>query len=129
LEALSGLVEGGPRESQPWGSALNRLENPGFINGDLDPGPGIEWEQVIEAALEVRERFKEFGLESFVKTSGGKGLHVVAPLKPKAGWDEVKAFAKALADAMATDDSSRYVATVSKAKRKGKILVEIGRAS
>ena len=124
LEGLIGLVQGGTLEIHPWGSTLNNLEKPDFINMDLDPGPGIEWEQVIEAALEVRERFKEFGLESFVKTSGGKGLHVVAPLKPKAGWDEVKAFAKALADAMATDDSSRYVATVSKAKRKGKILVD-----
>lgn len=124
LAGLIGLVQGGTLEIHPWGSTLDNLEKPDFINMDLDPGPGIEWPQIIEAALEVRARMADLGLESFVKTSGGKGLHVVAPLKPKAGWVEVKAFAKEIADAMAADDGSRYVATVSKAKRKGKILVD-----
>jgi bifunctional non-homologous end joining protein LigD len=79
---------------------------------------------VIEAAHEVRERLAVAGLESFVKTSGGKGLHVVAPLEPSAGWDEVKAFAKGIADAMASDAPGSFVATVTKWKRKGKILVD-----
>src|SRR3546814_12115811 len=63
-------------------------------------------------------------LASFVKTSGGKGLHVVAPLKPRAGWDEVKPFAKSIADAMAADAPERFVATVAKSKRKGRILID-----
>ena len=124
LPGLLGLVQGGVLEIHPWGSQLTDLERPDFINMDLDPGPDVPWPQVIEAALEVRERLSAAGLESFVKTSGGKGLHVVAPLKPRAGWDEVKAFAKAVADAMASDSPGRYVATVTKAKRKGKVLVD-----
>jgi bifunctional non-homologous end joining protein LigD len=75
---------------------LADLERPDLITMDLDPGPGVDWTDVIAAALEVRQRLADAGLDSFVKTSGGKGLHVVAPLKPKAGWDEVKAFAKAM---------------------------------
>jgi len=124
LKGLIGLVQGGTLEIHPWGANLKNLEKPDSINMDLDPGPGVEWPEVIEAAIEVRERLAAFGLKSFVKTSGGKGLHVVAPLKPKALWEDVKAFAKGIADSMAEDDSSRYVATVSKAKRKGKILID-----
>jgi bifunctional non-homologous end joining protein LigD len=84
----------------------------------------VSWAAIIEAALEVRERLREVDLESFVKTSGGKGLHVVAPLKPKAQWPEAKAFAKGIADAMASDSPDRYVATVTKSKRKGKTLID-----
>jgi bifunctional non-homologous end joining protein LigD len=91
---------------------------------DLDPGPDVDWAGVIAAAGEVRERLRKGGLESFVKTSGGKGLHVVAPLEPRAEWDEVKRFTKAIADAMASDSPGRFVATVTKSKRKGKILVD-----
>ena len=124
LPGLLGLVQGAALEIHPWGAQLGDLERPDYINMDLDPGPGVAWAQVIEAALEVRERLREAGLESFVKTSGGKGLHVVAPLKPRAEWPEVKAFAKSIADAMASDDPDRYVATVTKSKRKGKTLVD-----
>jgi bifunctional non-homologous end joining protein LigD len=73
---------------------------------------------------EVHERLRSAGLESFVKTSGGKGLLVVEPLKPVAGWDDVKAFTKRVADAMSADSPDRFVATVPKSKRKGKILVD-----
>ncbi len=124
LEGLIGLVQGGVLEIHPWGATLDALEAPDMVNIDLDPGPGVSWERVIEAALEVRTRFEAMGLTGFVKTSGGKGLHVVAPLKPKTEWPEAKAAMKALADAMAKDSPSDYVATVSKAKRKGKILID-----
>ncbi|WEX07502.1 DNA ligase D [Chelativorans sp. AA-79] len=124
LPGLVGLVQGGTLEIHPWGSQLDDLEHPDLINMDLDPGPGVAWDKVIEAAREVRERLARAGLESFVKTSGGKGLHVVAPLKPRADWTEVKAFAKGIADAMASDSPERFVATVTKAKRKGKILID-----
>ena len=117
-------MQGGVLEIHPWGSSLDDLERPDLINMDLDPGPGVAWATVLEAAEEVRERLRAAGLESFVKTSGGKGLHVVAPLAPQAGWDEAKAFAKGIADAMASDTPERFVATVSKSKRKGRILVD-----
>src|SRR3546814_9072225 len=100
------------------------MEQPDMIIMDLDPGPGVEWQQVIEAAQEVRERLEKLGLAAFLKTSGGKGLHVVSPLKPDAGWDVVKPFTKRIADAMAADSPDRFVATVTKSKRKGKILVD-----
>lgn len=124
LAGLLGLVQAGALEIHPWGATLKDMERPDYITLDLDPGPGVEWKDVIRAAQDVRERLAAKGLASFVKTTGGKGLHVVAPLNPKAGWDEVKAFAKAIADSMAEDEPGRYVATVAKAKRKGKILID-----
>jgi bifunctional non-homologous end joining protein LigD len=124
LPGLLGLVQGGVLEVHPWGAQLTDLERPDFINIDLDPGPGVAWPEVIDAAVEVKERLGKSGLECFVKTSGGKGLHVVAPLRPRAEWPEVKAFAKGIADAMTSDSPDRFVATVTKAKRKGKTLVD-----
>jgi bifunctional non-homologous end joining protein LigD len=124
LPGLLGLVQGGCLEIHPWGSRLDDLERPDFITMDLDPGDEVEWTEVIAAAGEVRERFRQAGLESFVKTSGGKGLHVVAPLEPEAQWDKVKSFTKAVADAMASDSPDRFVATIRKSKRKGKILID-----
>src|SRR5690606_21680976 len=115
---------GGALEIHPWGARLDDLERPDMITMDLDPGPGVPWTRVIEAAQEVCERLDRKGLASFVKTSGGKGLHVVAPLKPRAGWEEVKAFAKGIADGMAADSPDRFVATVTKARRNGKILID-----
>jgi bifunctional non-homologous end joining protein LigD len=91
---------------------------------DLDPGEGVPWERVIAGAREVRERLEAAGLAAFVKTSGGKGLHVVAPLRPAAGWDEVKEFARGIAASMASDTPDRFVATIAKSKRKGRILVD-----
>jgi bifunctional non-homologous end joining protein LigD len=79
---------------------------------------------VIEAAHETRDRLKDAGLTPFIKTSGGKGLHVVAPLKPTTEWAAVKAFTKGIADAMATDSPDRFVSTITKSKRRGKILVD-----
>lgn len=124
LPGLLGLVQGGVLEIHPWGAPLSDLEKPDLINMDLDPGPGVAWPTIIEAAREVKERLGDAGLTSFVKTSGGKGLHVVAPLKPKAGWVEVKAFAKGIAEAMAADAPEHFVATVAKSKRHGRILVD-----
>ncbi|MGZ3218156.1 DNA ligase D [Paracoccus sp. T5] len=124
LAGLIGLVQGGALEIHPWGAQIDDLERPDFITMDLDPGPGVAWNDVIAAALEVRERLAAAGLASFVKTSGGKGLHVVAPLKPRAGWDQVKGFAKGIAEAMAADSPNAYVATITKSKRKGKTLID-----
>ncbi len=124
LDGLLGLVQSAVLEIHPWGSTVADWEHPDMIVMDLDPGEDVRWDAVIEAAREVRQRLQDAGLAAFVKTSGGKGLHVVAPLKPKAGWPAVKAFTKSLAEAMASDAPERYVATIAKAKRRGKILID-----
>ncbi len=124
LDGLTALVQMATLEIHPWGSTTADWERPDMIVMDLDPGEGVPWATTIEAAREVRDRLREAGLTSFVKTSGGKGLHVVAPVKPKADWPAVKAWTKAMADAMAADSPQRYVATITKAKRTGKILID-----
>ncbi|CAN7271643.1 DNA ligase D [Phyllobacterium sp. LjRoot231] len=124
LDGLIGLVQSAVLEIHPWGSTIADWERPDMIIMDLDPGEGVPWEQVIAGAQETRQRLEQAGLSAFIKTSGGKGLHVVAPLKPKAAWPEVKAFTKALADSMASDSPDRYVSTITKSRRTGKILID-----
>lgn len=124
LDGLTGLVQAATLEIHPWGSTVEDWERPDTIIMDLDPGDGVPWETVIAAAGEVRQRLEDAGLAAFVKTSGGKGLHVVAPLKPRADWAQVKAFTKAIADAMAADTPARFVSTITKSLRRGKILVD-----
>ena len=124
FDGLIALVQSAALEIHPWGSMVDDWERPDMIVMDLDPGEDVAWTSVIAAAQEVRERLKSAGLEAFVKTSGGKGLHVVAPVKPKAEWPAVKAFTKAIADAMAADSPERFVSTITKAKRHGKVLID-----
>lgn len=124
LDGLLGLVQAAVLEIHPWGATVADWERPDTIVMDLDPGEGVAWQDVIAAAQEVRQRLTDAGLAAFVKTSGGKGLHVVSPLKPQADWAAIKAFTKGLADAMAADTPDRFVATISKSKRHGKILVD-----
>nr|WP_245432680.1 non-homologous end-joining DNA ligase [Mesorhizobium loti] len=124
FDGLIGLVQAATLEIHPWQAPLADLEHPDQIVMDLDPGEGISWQDLIDAALEVRTRLQKAGLNAFVKTTGGKGIHVVAPLKPVTGWEDVKAFAKAIADDMASDSPDRYVATITKSKRAGHILID-----
>ncbi|HWA48699.1 MAG TPA: DNA ligase D [Dongiaceae bacterium] len=124
FDGLIGLVQGATLEIHPWGARIRDLERPDYITMDLDPGEGVAWSRVIEAAKEVRDRLEQAGLKAFLKTSGGKGLHVVAPLKPKAEWPAVKDFTKGIAEAMAKDSPQKYVATITKSKRRGKILID-----
>jgi bifunctional non-homologous end joining protein LigD len=124
LEGLISLVQAGVLEIHPWGSRVETLEQPDRIIFDLDPGEDVPWGQVIAAALDVRERLERVGLQSFVKTSGGKGLHVVAPIAPEADWDTAKAFTQDVAEAMAADRPELYVAKMTKSLRTGKIFVD-----
>jgi bifunctional non-homologous end joining protein LigD len=124
LDGLIALVQSGVLEIHPWGSRIASVEQPDRVTIDLDPAEDVAWTTLIEAALEVRERLRARGLESFVKTTGGKGLHVVFPLTPKAQWDEVKAFAQQIAEEMAKDSPARYVATMAKRVRTGRIFVD-----
>jgi bifunctional non-homologous end joining protein LigD len=124
FDGLMALVQSAALEIHPWGSTISNWERPDMIVMDLDPGEDVPWTSVIAAAAEVRDRLKAAGLASFVKTSGGKGLHVVSPVKPKAEWPAVKAFTKGIADSMAADSPDRFVSTIPKARRHGRILID-----
>jgi bifunctional non-homologous end joining protein LigD len=124
LAGLVGLVQGGALEIHGWQARFDALETPDQIVMDLDPGEGVDWPALVAAAAETRARLERAGLGAFVKSSGGKGLHVVAPLAPQAGWEAVKGFAKGIAEAMAAEAPDRFVATIAKAKRRGRILVD-----
>ncbi|MHC2302487.1 DNA ligase D [Rhizobium mongolense] len=124
FDGLVALVQSAVLEIHPWGATTDNWEKPDMITMDLDPGGEVAWDNVIAAAREIKERLEAEGLAGFVKTSGGKGLHVVTPLKPKAGWAEVKAFAKRLADTMAAESPDRYIAKATKAERTGKIFID-----
>ena len=124
LEGLIGLVQRGVLEFHTWGSTADRLENPERITFDLDPGPGVAWGAVLDAARLVRRRLSDRGLVSFAKTTGGKGLHVVVPLIGRNDWEEVYGFSRALAEAVVRQEPARFTATMSKAKRTGKIFID-----
>lgn len=124
LAGLVALAQMGTLEIHTWGCHADAPERPDQLVLDLDPGPGITWEQVADAAFEARRRLAALGLESFVKTTGGKGLHVVAPVERRIGWDELKEFARAVADGMVDEHPERYTAQVAKARRARRILVD-----
>ncbi len=124
IQGVVALVQSGVLEMHVWGATLADLERPDRLIFDFDPGEGVEWPRVIEGALAVRERLKALDLESFVKTTGGKGLHVVVPLKPKALWKDALAFTRELAEAMAADEPDRYTTTSVKQEREGRIYID-----
>ena len=124
LASLIGLVQIGILEIHTWNSVVKRLEQPDRVVFDLDPGPGVEWAQVIECARFIRDALHTLELESFVKTTGGKGLHVVAPLVPGPSWDEASAFTRAVAESVARANPRRYITSMAKAERRGKIFID-----
>jgi bifunctional non-homologous end joining protein LigD len=127
IENEKGLIEFvqmGAIELHPWGAPVNRIDYPDRLIFDLDPDEQVPFEAVKLAARDLRRRLKAKGLESFLKCTGGKGLHVTVPLDGKVKWDGVKSFAAAVAGEMVTDLPEAYVSTMSKAKRKGKIFVD-----
>ena len=122
--ALVGLVQKGVIELHVWGSITRDLSKPDRMVFDLDPDPDVPWREVMAAARLTRERLEAIGLESFAKTSGGKGLHVVVPLTRRHGWDEVKEFSRAVAEAMARDEPRRFTAKMAKRERTGRIFID-----
>jgi bifunctional non-homologous end joining protein LigD len=124
LAGLLALVQAGVLEIHPWGSTLTNPERPDRLVFDLDPGEGVGWDAVVQGAVDVREHLQGLGLESFVKTSGGKGLHVVVPIRPKASWDEAKTFAAGVAAAMTKASPALYTDTMAKRARTGRIFID-----
>jgi bifunctional non-homologous end joining protein LigD len=124
LQGVIALVQSGVLELHVWGSTLSDLEKPDRMIFDLDPGEGVRWQHVIDGAFALRERLKAMKLESFVKTTGGKGLHVVVPLKPQAPWKEALAFTRSVAEAMAQEEPDRYTTTSVKNERRDKIFID-----
>ena len=122
--ALAALVQWGVIEMHPWGSRAPRLDRPDRLIFDFDPDPELPWKELVTAVTLLRTLLEEMKLVGFLKTTGGKGLHVVLPIRATLTWDEAKAFTKSVADLMVRTFPDRFVATISKAKRNGKILVD-----
>ena len=128
LDDLTALVQSGALEVHARGSRLDSLETCDRIVFDFDPGEGVAWPQIVAAARETRERLRGEGLESFVKLSGGKGVHVVVPIED-ADWDISKLFAQRIAAAMAADSPQLYLAKMTKALRAGRVFIDYFRNS
>jgi bifunctional non-homologous end joining protein LigD len=128
LDGLLSLVQAGVLEVHVRGSLIDHLELCDRIVFDLDPGEGVSWADIVKAARDVRDRLAAIKLESFVKLSGGKGLHVLVPIQGT-DWETTKTFVQAFAMSMAADDPERYVAKMTKAIRGGKIFVDYLRNS
>ena len=118
------LVQFNALEFHPWGSHAEAPDRADRIVFDLDPGPGVSWKEVVDAARQIRKLLEDLKLTSFVRTSGGKGLHVVVPLNPGCDWDVVKPFAHGFADTMAQMEPLKFVSTATKKFRNGKIFLD-----
>ena len=128
LDGLVSLVQAGVLEIHTRGTTVDDRERADRLVFDLDPGPGTGWKDVVAAACEVQARLTKIKLKSFLKTSGGKGLHVVLPIKP-VPWDTAKDFCHAVAASMQADDPDRYVASATKSKRNKRIFIDYLRNS
>jgi bifunctional non-homologous end joining protein LigD len=126
-EGLIALAQMGELEIHTWNARASDLERPDRIVFDFDPGPGVEWAQVAAAATRVRDRLLALDLASVVKTTGGKGLHVVVPLVPRAGWGECHELSRLVCEALEREDPAAFVTDMSKSRRQGRILLDYGR--
>jgi bifunctional non-homologous end joining protein LigD len=124
LAGLLGLVQIGVLELHTWGSRRDRLDRPDRMVVDLDPDPSVPFAAVADAAFVIRERLTDAGLRAFVMTTGGKGLHVVAPLRRSVDWDTVKGTARALAEGLEAAAPERFVSRAAKSERTGRIYVD-----
>jgi len=124
LAGLIAMVQMGVLEIHPWGSTVKKLETPDRITFDFDPDEGLPWKEVSAAVIEMREALAGIGLQSFVKTTGGKGLHVVVPVTPKLGWDASKEFSRWVAERFVAHYPDRFTANMAKRARQGRIFID-----
>ena len=124
LRAIVGLVQLGTLELHVWSARRDRLDRPDRLVFDLDPDEELPFGRVHRAALDLREVLDELGLESFPKLTGGKGLHLVVPIERRSGWDEARAFARAVAKTMETQDPDGYTTDNDKEKRSGRVFID-----
>jgi bifunctional non-homologous end joining protein LigD len=118
------LVQLGALELHVWGSHAKTVERPDLMIFDVDPDAGLPWPRVVEACQTMRSRLTELGLASWLKTTGGKGLHVCVPLGRRQDWAEVKAFSKVLAEDVVAREPAKYTANPLKVKRKGRVFLD-----
>ncbi|MDQ0321770.1 bifunctional non-homologous end joining protein LigD [Pararhizobium capsulatum DSM 1112] len=123
-KGLVSAVQMGTIEFHIWGSRIDRLDMADRLVFDFDPDPSVTFETVKAASLLLRDRLEKLGLKSLAMVSGGKGVHVIVPLSRRASWEDAKAFAKTLSSKIADEDPEHYIATMSKAKRKGRIFID-----
>lgn len=124
LKGLIALVQLGVLEFHVWGSRADAVERPDLMVLDIDPGPGAERASIIEAAFRIKDVFDGYGVRSYVRTTGGKGLHVVAPFKPAWDWSAFKEASRAIAETLRRRDPARYTTSLSKSKRTGRLFID-----
>ena len=124
LSGLIGLAQLGVLEIHPWGATADAPDRPDRVVFDLDPGDGAAWPDILHGARWLHRRLAALGLQSFLRTTGGKGLHVVAPIIPDRDWATIKAFARGIAEELADADPLRYIATANKAERTNKVFID-----
>jgi bifunctional non-homologous end joining protein LigD len=129
VKALVAMAQIGALEIHPWGSIFAKLETPDRLIFDLDPDTELGWERVVEGAFAVRDGLERLGLRSFLKTTGGKGLHVVVPVVPSLDWEEAKAFARAFAERTVAEAPELFTLNMLKKKRVGRIFLDYLRNS
>lgn len=123
-EGLLSLAQLNVLEIHPWSAHIDNIEYPDMVTFDLDPAPNVPWKKIITAAFEIKAFLENLKLKSFIKTTGGKGLHVIIPVKPEYDWDDISLFAHTLVDYMVKNNSDTYIGKMTKSARTNKIFLD-----
>lgn len=124
LNGLLSLVQLNVLEIHPWGCRIDQIEKPDSIIFDLDPAPEIAYKVLIDAAFFIQQQLADTALQSFVKTTGGKGLHIIVPIKRLYSWEDIKIFSENFVNFIVSERPNEFIGTMSKAKRQGKIFID-----